>query len=109
MAHDINIPIGEWNGYKHELIPKGERWLYLVQYAAGAEGWNCIETDTIAFFSQSYSYKTMVQAAGRIDRVNTPFKDLYYYHLRSNSEIDRAIASCLKMKKNFNEREFTIF
>lgn len=96
----------EWNGHKHEDIPKTDEWAYLVQYLAGSEGWNCIETDTIIFFSQNYSYRIMKQASGRIDRMNTPFIDLYYYHFRSNSKIDIAIKSAQNRKKKFNERSF---
>ena len=100
------IPYGEWNGHNHEPIPEGDRWAYLVQYTAGAEGWNCVETNTIIFFSQNYSYKVMVQSAGRIDRLNTPFKDLYYFHLLSHSPIDMAIRQALDRKEDFNERTF---
>lgn len=102
FANTLGIEVAEWNGHLHQQIPNGEKWMYLVQYSAGAEGWNCISTNTIIFFSQNYSYKTMVQAAGRIDRLNTPFSDLYYYHIRTTSFIDLAIARALREKRNFN-------
>lgn len=106
LYYGENVEIAEWNGHAHQPIPDSESWVYLVNYAAGAEGWNCIKTDTIVFYSQNYSYKVMQQSAGRIDRLNSPYLDLYYYHLKSRSGIDLAISKALKEKKQFNETRF---
>lgn len=106
VADEVTIQYAEWNGHQHDKIPTSKRWLYLCQYTSAAEGWNCTTTDTMIFYSLNYSYKTMLQSAGRINRLNTPYRDLYFYYLRSNSPIDLAIQRALKQKKKFNERSF---
>ena len=106
LCESIGRPYAEWNGQKHQQIPETEEWVYLVQYMAGSEAWNCTETDTVIFYSDNYSFKIMTQAAGRIDRINSPYKDLYFYHLRSSAPIDRAVAQALEKKKDFNENDF---
>ena len=106
LCGSSGLNVAEWNGHNHQPIPTGESWVYLVQYTAGAEGWNCITTDTIIFYSENYSYKIMEQSAGRIDRMTTPFTDLYYYHLKSRSGVELAIAKSLREKKEFNQSAF---
>ena len=107
IEYGREVEIAEWSGHAHNPLPKANSWIYLVQYTAGCDGWNCITTDTVIFYSQNYSYKIMEQASGRIDRLNTPYTDLYYYHLKSHSGIDLAISRALSQKKKFNERKFT--
>ena len=106
LDYGDNFEVAEWNGHKHQPIPESNKWVYLVQYNAGAEGWNCIKTNVIIFYSQNYSYKMMVQSSGRIDRLNSPYTDLYYYHLKSFSGIDLAIDKAIREKKKFNESRF---
>ena len=106
LGYTEGTEIAEWSGHAHQPIPEGDKWVYICQYTSAAEGWNCIRTNCVIFFSQNYSYKVMIQAAGRIDRLNTPYDDLYYYHLRSRSGIDLAISKALNEKKKFNERKW---
>ena len=104
---DLDFTVAECNGHKHDIVPSTDKWCYLVQYNSGSEGWNCITTNCIIFYSPNYSYRIMQQAAGRIDRMNTKFVDLWYYHLMTHSNIDNAIAKALKQKKKFNESKFS--
>lgn len=106
LYYGEGVEVAEYSGHAHQPVPEGDSWVYLVNYAAGCEGFNCIKTNVIVFYSQNYSYKTMIQAAGRIDRLNSPFIDLYYYHLKSRSGIDLAISKALSQKKNFNETRY---
>jgi hypothetical protein len=106
LYYGDGVEIAEWSGHAHQPVPDGDTWVYLVQYTAGNEGWNCITTDTIIFYSQNYSYKVLKQACGRIDRLNTSYKDLYYYHIKSRSGIDLAISKTLSRKKKFNEGKY---
>lgn len=106
LGYGDDVEVAEWSGHAHQPIPEGEKWIYICQYTSACEGWECIKTDTVIFYSQNYSYKVMTQAAGRIDRLNTPYNDLYYYHLKSRSGIDLAISKALREKKQFNEQKF---
>lgn len=109
MVKELDIHSAEWNGHKHQPVPEGNEWVYIVQYSAASEAWNCITTNAIIFYSQNYSYKVMKQSEGRIDRANTPYPDLYYYSLVSEAPIDIAIERCLAQKKKFNESSYIAF
>lgn len=97
----------EYNGHRKHMLGEFEHldeWIYLVQYTAGAEAWNCISTDAMVMWSLNYSFKIFEQVQGRIDRMNTPFERLYYYVFVSNSWIDQQIKKALVKKETFNEK-----
>jgi hypothetical protein len=98
--------LAEWNGHKHQPVPESSRWIYLVQYTAGAEAWECVTTDAMILHSQNYSWRTTQQAYGRTDRLNTPYRDLYYYGFTSTSFVDKAIERALKGKESFNVNKY---
>ena len=103
IAKDLGKQYWEWNGHAHQEVPNKEKWLYIVQYTAGAEGWNCISTNVILFYSMNYSFKIVEQAEGRIDRLNTSYNDLEYYFLTSESQIEKDIFKAVQTKQKFNE------
>lgn len=109
LAYPEGTIVAQYNGHCHDKLPESDRWVYIVQYTSGCEAWNTISTDTIIFYSQNYSYKVLVQASGRIDRLTTPYTELHYYHLKSYASIDVAITKALRQKKKFNERKFAGF
>lgn len=98
--------LAECNGHKHDPCPICDNWVYLVQYMAGNEAWNCTSTNCMIFYSENYSYRIMKQASGRIDRANSPYTDLYYWHIRTMSSIDVQINRAIANKKKFNEGAF---
>lgn len=106
ILRGLGITKAEWNGHLHQPVPDGDSWVYLVQYAAGSEGWNCFATDTIVFYSMTYSYRAFEQAKGRIDRIGTMYTDLYYFMLKSGAAIDQGIFKSVTAKKDFNERSW---
>ena len=106
LCFDLGREYYQWNGRKHEPIPDKDEWVYLVQYTAGAEGWNCITTDVELFYSLNYSYRIMEQSEGRINRVNTPYEELHYFYLKTPDTIDDAIQRSIKRKGKFNERNW---
>lgn len=106
LVENLDVSVAEWNGQKHDALPEVEQWVYLVQYQAGSEGWNCVDTDTVVFYSLPYSYRNFEQAKGRIDRLDTTFINLHYYIFRSRAIIDQAIWRNLQRKKNFNASSF---
>jgi len=102
-----SVAMAEWNGHKHEEIPKTDSWVYLVQYVAGAEAWETTETDAMVFYSLPHSYKNWHQSFGRIDRITTKFKDLHYYTLFAGTYYERSIRNSLRAKRSFNESAFS--
>lgn len=99
----LDVPVAEYNGHLHEPIPESDSWVYLAQYISAGEAWECTETDAMVLYSRNYSYKQTIQAMGRIDRQNTPYRDLFYYFFTSDSWIDREIGKAYEEKRNFNE------
>lgn len=106
VAESLGLPTAQWNGHRHDAIPAEPRWVYICQYTSAAEGWNCTSTDTVLFWSLNYSWRVTEQCEGRIDRLNTPYFQLKYYFLESDSSIDKAVRRSLSSKKVFNERAF---
>lgn len=95
------------DGDQHDKLPAAganiQNTILVAHYKSGSTGLNLQWANVTVYFSPTYSYQEFEQSVGRTHRHGQTKKCLYYLFNVRNT-VDRDIWTCLREKRDFNEK-----